>query len=369
MTVAPSVRPTNPVGLKSPGGLARRNTLASWAVLLVVALLSLLPAHAGTNVFPAPPIAFKREEAPLAFRKSSPSSLEDLKTMELHVERLVARVSPAVVAVQVGRGAGSGVVVTADGLVLCAAHVCGEPGLTVRFTFPDGRTAQGKTLGANHEMDSGLMKITDPGPWPHIDLANPGSLRQGDWVLALGHPGGFDPERAVVARLGRVIRLGALLQTDCTLMSGDSGGPLFDMTGHVVAIHSRISEATSENFHVPVETYIDTWPRLMKGELWGDQVASARPTIGVRAVDAPGGCRLESVNNDGPAWKAGLKVGDLVRRIEDEEVTGADFLVRCIRRSSPGDVIKLVVARNGTDLPVQVKVEAWRWHGERGRSR
>jgi serine protease Do len=315
----------------------------------------------------------KSDEIPAAFKKTVPSSMDDLRAMERHVEALVAKVSPAVVSVRVNQSIGSAVVITEEGFVLSAAHVCGEPDMPVVFTFPSGRTARGKTLGTDHGMDSGLMKITDPGPWPHVEMAEPTSVRPGDWVLALGHPGGFDHERSVVARLGRVIRLGDLLQTDCTLIGGDSGGPLFDMRGAVVGIHSRISDSTTENFHVPIGTFVATWDRLAKGENWGEQATPTGrwTTIGVRAIDAGGGCRLESVSEDGPGYRAGLLAGDLIVQIEDEPVTNADCLSHYVRQANPGDEITLVVRRDGQDVPIKVKVEARRrwgrgWRGGQG---
>jgi serine protease Do len=347
--------------------------LVRWVVLVAFSCFvglaaGLIPPVAAATNNPSPPVVVRRDEMlPLAFRKGAPASIEDLKIMQQHVERLVSRAAPAVVSVQVGNGVGSGVVITSDGLVLCAAHVCGEPNLKVRFTFPDGRTAHGHTLGANHDMDSGLMKISDPGPWPHVDMAEADSLRQGDWVVALGHPGGFDPDRPVVARLGRVLRLGPLLQTDCTLMSGDSGGPLFDMHGRVVAIHSRISDSTTENFHVPIDTYLETWSRLLKGDLWGDQKPAAQATIGVRGVDTSSGCTLEHVAEDSAAFKAGLKVGDIVLRIQNEAIPDAESLARCVRRANPGDAIVVVVSRNGAEVPIKVKVEARHFRGQRNR--
>ena len=78
--------------------------------------------------------------------------------MEQQVKTLVARLSPAVVAVEVGYGSGSGVVISADGLVLTAGHVCGRPGRSVRFTFPDGKHARGKTLGLDPDTDAGQWK-------------------------------------------------------------------------------------------------------------------------------------------------------------------------------------------------------------------
>ena len=100
---------------------------------------------------PKPPPA-RRADLPTAFMGNAPTSVTQLRTMERHVKALVARVSPAVVAVEVGYGSGSGVVISADGLVLTAGHVCGEPNRPVRFTFPDGKTARGKTLGREFPM-------------------------------------------------------------------------------------------------------------------------------------------------------------------------------------------------------------------------
>jgi len=187
--------------------------------------------------------------------------------MEEHVKAMVARVSPAVVAVEMGDGSGSGVVITADGLIVTAGHVCGGPNREVSFTFPDGKIAHGKTLGVDLESDTGLMKITEPGTWPHVATGDLEQAKMGDWVLALGHPGGFDLKRSLVVRLGRIIRLAPdALQTDCTISPGDSGGPLFDMHGRVIGIHSYISSSPADNFHVPITAYYDSWTMLVKSK-------------------------------------------------------------------------------------------------------
>ena len=123
---------------------------------------------------PRPTPAYRTDLRP-AFTKDVPVTLDDLRTMQRHVEALAARVSPAVVAVEVGNGSGSGVIISADGLVLTAGHVCGAPDRNVRFTFPDGKTARGKTVGVDHENDTGLMRITDRGPWPHARDGRPGA--------------------------------------------------------------------------------------------------------------------------------------------------------------------------------------------------
>src|ERR1700758_5044418 len=106
------------------------------------------------------------------------------------------------------------------------------------------------------------------------------SLTKGQWVVSIGHPGGFRPNRTPVVRLGRVLEANAnLIVTDCTLVGGDSGGPLFDLDGKVIGIHSRISSGLAFNFHVPVDTYRTTWDRLVKGDVWGG--GRTGPYIGV----------------------------------------------------------------------------------------
>jgi serine protease Do len=293
------------------------------------------------------------------FHKTSPASLDDLKSIEQHVKSLVARVSSAVVAVEVGGATGSGVVVSEDGWVLTVAHVCGEPNRDVRFFFPDGKTARGKTLGMNYEIDSGLMRITDEGRWPHVEIGVLEQTRLGDWVLALGHPGGFDPERSVVARLGRIITLtSAAIRTDCTLMAGDSGGPLFDMHGRVIGIHSRISDSTADNFHVPIRTYWETWDRLVERERWGDDKPPSRPWIGVRGVDHPEGCRLERVDENGPAFKAGIRVGDVVTKMNGRQITDSSTFLDQVSQASPGDEVTLEIKRDDQDMFLSVTVEA-----------
>lgn len=189
--------------------------------------------------------------------------MAELRAIERHVKELVTRATPAVVSVEVGFAEGSGVIVTPDGLILTAGHVCGRPNRDVKVTFPDGKTVKGKTLGALEGPDCGLIRITDPGPWPNVDIAGARQPAAGDWVLAIGHPGGFDRERSLVTRLGRVIEVSKrAIRTDCTITTGDSGGPLLDMHGRVIGIHSYISNGFDDNYHVPIARFVESWREL-----------------------------------------------------------------------------------------------------------
>jgi serine protease Do len=284
-------------------------------------------------------------------------TLSDLRAEERHRTNLVARVSSAVVAVRIGGAMGSAVVISEDGLVLCAAHVCGQPGRDVVFNFPNGKTARGRTLGTNHEMDSGLMQITDPGPWPYAEVGNLEAARLGDWVLALGHPGGFDARRPIVVRLGRIIRLTTgFVQTDCTLNSGDSGGPLFDMHGRIIGIHSRISTSTAANFHVPITTFFDTWDRLAKSENWGDRT-QAQAYVGVVGFSEGYGYRLNWIEEGSPAAKAGLKVGDLIVQVDGKTILGGETYVQSLKAMKPGRESEFQIKRGKQELSVRVLVE------------
>ncbi len=203
----------------------------------------------------------------------SPKSLDDLRALEDRVRAVVAKVSAATVGVRVGSNSGSGVIVSEDGLVLTAGHVVGKPGQEVVFMFADGKTAKGKTLGLYGNADAGMMRITDEGKWPYLPRGQSHELRVGSWCLALGHPLGYVKDRPPVVRLGRVLRLSDnVIQTDCALVGGDSGGPLFDLEGRIVGIHSRIGMAMDINIHVPINVFADNWERLLKGEQWQDSV-------------------------------------------------------------------------------------------------
>jgi hypothetical protein len=205
---------------------------------------------------------------------ATPATVADLKVMQAQVQAALKKALPATVGIRVGGTTGSGVIVSADGYVLVSGQVSGEPNRRCTIILADGREVRGKTLGANAVVDSGLIQITDKGKWDFVEMGDSARLRPGQWCIALGHPGGVKKGRTPVVRLGRVLHSArALIQTDCTLVGGDFGGPLFDLDGKVIGIHSRIGPAITANFHVPVNTYRETWDRLAKGERWTEETA------------------------------------------------------------------------------------------------
>lgn len=283
--------------------------------------------------------------------KSPPRSIEDLRAMQAAQQKLAAKAIKVTVGVQIGPAQGSGVIISPEGLVLTAAHVAQKPGLPVKFIMSDGTIHRGETLGLNRDIDAGMMKISSQreGGWPHVKLADLDEVRQGQWVMAMGHPGGYMRGRRPVVRLGRLLsKRASVLTTDCPLIGGDSGGPLFDMKGDVIGINSRIGGALTANMHVPVSTFEEDWDRLVNSEMWGS-VPRGEPYIGVsggsekqKGVE---GALIEWVKPGGPGEKSGLQAGDVVKRFGNKSLEDFQQLVIAVSGKKPGDKVPLKVQR------------------------
>lgn len=297
-----------------------------------------------------------QQRAPV-FSKGVPETLDDLLAIETQVQRLTERLIACTVNVQIGPAQGSGVIVSRDGYVLTAAHVIGQPGRTVNLTLADGRVVKGKSLGVDHTRDAGLVKISTEGDWPFAEMAPDDSFDTGDWCLVLGHPGGYQPGRGAVLRLGRIVhKRRTLVQTDCTLVGGDSGGPLFDMQGRVIGIHSRIGASTTWNFHVPISAYSQNWDRLVAAESWGGPPERGGAFLGVGGEDHEQGCRVAEVTPNFPADKAGLKVGDIIVQFDKTDIRDFSDLLDAVRRRKPGDRVTIVILRGAQRLEKTVEL-------------
>jgi serine protease Do len=238
----------------------------------------------------------------------------ELRSIEDRVKQVAAKVTPAVVAVKVGQAQGSGIVVSKDGIVLTAGHLTIKPKETADLIFPDGKTVHGVTLGINRDADAGMVRITDKDQWPCVEMAPAGSVRPGMWCVALGHPLGYQTERPPVIRLGRVLHVSAnTLHTDCTLVAGDSGGPVFDLDGRLIGINSRIAmNVTSLNFHVPVDIYHRFWDKMLRGEVVQEAAAgkdSAEVKNLFRPVVTEAGRCVVRIRCDGQDAALGAVVG------------------------------------------------------------
>ena len=182
----------------------------------------------------------------------------------------------------------------------------------------------------------------------YLDVGVSESLQEGQWVMAVGHPGGLDKKRGMVVRVGRVINKNkASLRTDCTLVGGDSGGPLVDMEGNVVAIHSRIGGRIQDNIHVPVDVFSDTWDKLTSGFKIGEQ--------GRLGLSVGSNSNVVSyVQKGGPADKAGIQVSDILAVIGTRSVNDKISLARALRGRYPYEKLPIRVIRGSQKIDVEV---------------
>ncbi len=299
------------------------------------------------------------------FRGSPPINREELKTLQTRIRELTPRIIPSTVAIQVGRANGSGVIIDAEGHVLTAAHVAGTPGRRATIYLSDGKAVSGITLGMNQKLDAGMIKITDEGPWPHAPLGRSADVRDGQWCLATGHPGGYDPDRPPVLRWGRVLKTDdSAILSDCTLVGGDSGGPLFDLQGRVIGIHSRIGKNLTINVHVPIDPYRESWDRLVRSEIW-DPIEEAPSDSGpgsawLGVVENPraAGATIEKVAPGSPAAEAGILAGDRITQFNDKKVESFEDLQKYVRESVPGSMVRVRLARDNESVDLQLTLAA-----------
>jgi serine protease Do len=296
--------------------------------------------------------------------KNTPASVADLATIQAGIQQAVEKGVPATVGISIRGEFGSGVIVTEDGYILTAGHVAGAPGREAIIIFPDGKHLHAKTLGVNRDMDSGMLKITEDGKYPHLELGRSSDLKLGQWCVALGHPGGFIKGRPPVARAGRVLySRDDAIGTDCTIVGGDSGGPLLDIAGRVIGIHSRISDGVTENYHVPIDTFRDTWDRLAKGDAWGGPPAPGGPLLGINGQTViengqtgTAGCKVTDVFPGTPADQAGVARGDVIMSLGGESVSSLDSLQSLIAKHKVGDEVTLVIQRGEEKKELKVKL-------------
>ena len=190
-------------------------------------------------------------------------SVEELRTLEAEVERVVREVRPAVVLLRTqgggeGPSSGTGVVISADGLVATCGHVGGRSGRRVEAVLPDGTVLRGRALGQANDgpLDCGLLQLDTQGRMlDAVPLGTSSGLAQGDWLVALGYTQGPpDEQRPALVRVGRVLHASPReVLFDAPIDAGDSGGPSFNLRGEVVALNARCGHQPWENAATPVD--------------------------------------------------------------------------------------------------------------------
>jgi S1-C subfamily serine protease len=313
-------------------------------------------------------------------QSAAPVDPRDANLLDAYSEAVVSvvdAVGPSVVSVRTTRvapsragseGAGSGVILAADGYILTNSHVVhGATGLEVSLV--DGRRVAARFVGDDPATDLAIIRVDAPALVP-ARIGESARLRVGQLVIAIGNPFGFQStvSAGVVSALGRSLRsvtgrlIDNIIQTDVALNPGNSGGPLVDSRGFVVGINTAVfAMAQGISFAVPIDTAVSVIPQLLThGRVrrpylgFGGQ---SRPLDARRArsLGLANGRAVEVMNVEPGTPAAGtLLVGDLVAEIAGLAVESVDDVHRELVRRPIGEPLALTVVRGGDRLELRV---------------
>jgi S1-C subfamily serine protease len=317
------------------------------------------------------PVA-RDDEGPGEASKPASQPVDDGTLLDAYsdaVTRAVEAVAPSVVNLEVGRGGGSGFLLTPDGLALTNSHVV-HHARAVRVRLSDGRSLPAEVIGDDPDTDLAVVRFEPPGLAP-VRLGDSRALRVGQLVVAIGNPYGFQCSvtAGVVSALGRSLRaqsgrlMDNLIQTDAALNPGNSGGPLVSSRGEVIGVNTAvILPAQGICFAIPIHTAQFVAGRLIKEGrirrghlgLGGQTVPLARGLVRAHALSAETGVLVVSVEPGGPAAGAGVQTGDVIVAFDGQSVGGIDDLQRLLADGPVGTSAPLTVLRRAEKraLPV-----------------
>lgn len=323
----------------------------------VAARLILITVIVGQCLMSAPTVLAQQRQP------QQPPPRDDLATIEQAIESVAANNRDACIAIFDGVGIGSGVIVSPDGLVLTAGHVMSTDQREYEVFFSNGQTAVARPLGRNLDTDTGMVQLLGKN-WPHVKLGRSQGMRPGDWVVSLGHSGGFELGRKSPVRSGRLLAIqGHQLITDAVLIGGDSGGPLFNLQGELIGIHSSIGDAVDQNRHARIEEFRKDWDRLRRGESWGQlpplvakELTPGKAKLGVRVDLTAPRARIKSVKPGSPAAQIGLRPNDIVIQFDGEIITDGRHLIRAVSAHVPADTCFIKIDRDDEILNLEVRL-------------
>lgn len=268
---------------------------------------------------------------------------------------------------------GSGFILTQDGYILTNYHVV-ESSNSITVALYDGTTYDAELVGYDESNDVAVLKVEAEGLSPVV-LGDSDNLNVGDSVVAIGNPLGeltFSLTAGLVSAKDREVTLSSavtmdLIQTDCAINSGNSGGALFNLYGEVIGItnakysSSSSSSASIDNigFAIPINHVLP----IVKSIIENGYIS--KPYIGVSVSDVnkqsqlygiPAGAAVQSVAEGSPAAEAGLQAGDVITRVNDTEITGSSDLVSLVGSAAVGDGLTLTVYRQGTTVELSLTV-------------
>lgn len=280
---------------------------------------------------------------------------------------------------RVERGQGSGFITSSNGLILTNAHVVSGAD-TVTVKLKDGRELQGKVLGSDSLTDVAVVKV-EAQNLPTVNLGNSDRLKPGEWAIAIGNPLGLENTVTVgiISATGRSsadVRVPDkrvdFIQTDAAINPGNSGGPLLNQDGQVVGMNTAIiGGAQGLGFAIPINTaqriadqlvatgkvdhpYVGIRMATLTDDL--RQQINKDPESTINVQDKQGVLVLGIMRNS-PAAKAGLKLGDVIRKINGQAVTSADSVQQAVEKGGVGNTIQMEVGRNGQTVNLAVRLD------------
>jgi S1-C subfamily serine protease len=350
-----------------PAGAPRRG--ARWFVIAVVAAVIGAAVGAGT-------VTVLDDDGTTSLNTFGPN--RSVLARPRDIQGVLARVQPGVVAIRTEgfrsgtffpqEGAGTGMVVSPDGEVLTNAHVvAGAQSIEVTLVG-ETEPRPADLVGADTASDVALLKIRGASDLPVVQLGDSSALKVGDSVVAIGNalglPGRPTVTSGIVSALDRSIEtLDGLIQTDAAINPGNSGGPLANAHGEVVGVNTAVIRGNVEGIGFAIA--INRVKIIVEAIRDGDGVSRQPAFLGVQTVTltdevqgvaADHGAILVAVVPGSPADAAGLQEDDVVTRIGDAEVEGADDLVRAVRSHEPGDRVEVTFVRGDQTRTVTVEL-------------
>ena len=269
---------------------------------------------------------------------------------------------------------GSGIIVSPDGFILTNNHVIAHA-TDIEVMLSDKRTFKGKVVGADPMTDIAVVKIEATG-LPTVPLGDSADLHVGDTVMAFGNPFGlnFTVTRGTVSALGRsggrIEQIQNFIQTDAAINPGNSGGALVNVRGQAVGVNTAILSGGSGpggeggfigvGFAIPIDMAKHVMQDLIKtgkvqrGYL-GVTIRSLSQALAKQfQVPDTNGALVEDVSSGGPADKAGIKTGDVIRKLNGQTVESSGQLTAIVTEMNPGSVATLDVLRDGKPMTIKV---------------
>lgn len=288
----------------------------------------------------------------------------DVESLQKKMLETIEAVKPAVVAVR-GRGIFSGVIVSKDGHILSAGHAV-RPGARYRVQLPDGRQLPAVGKGSNPAADCALLKITrEVKDLPFVRMGESSSLVRNQPVLSLSFPGGQGTRGVPTVRFGRIVRNRGrgMLQSTALMEPGDSGGPLFDLEGRVIGIHSRIGRGMTNNYEVPVDTFKKFWNELNREQPFTESGPPV-PKLGFIGRDLRDGSGIDirEILDDSLADEHGIQAGDVITSVYGKETPNLRvFRERMIAaRDEDAEEIVVKVLRGEEEVELEIPFDVER---------